>query len=120
MDHLRILGLEVFGHHGVTSEEQAVGRPFSIDVEMTCDLREAGRRDDLNATVDYGALCRLVAEVNEAGPYRLLEAFAEGIAKEVLARFSVADRYRASQKTSSARRAHRAGGGSGNHAGSES
>ena len=62
MDHLRILGLEVFGHHGVTLEEQAVGRPFSIDVEMTCDLREAGRRDDLNVMVDYGALCRLVAE----------------------------------------------------------
>ncbi len=91
MDYIRIAGLEVFGHHGVTAEEQAVGRAFSIDVEVRCDLREAGARDELTATVDYGAICQLVAEVNETGPYRLLEAFAERIAKEVLARFTVQD-----------------------------
>ena len=89
MDHIRILGLEVFGHHGVTPEEQTVGRAFAIDVEVALDLRAAGRTDELSATADYGALCALVAHLNDTGPYRLLEAFAERIASEVLTRFSV-------------------------------
>jgi dihydroneopterin aldolase len=85
MDKVRLLGLLVYGHHGVTAEEQAIGRPFEVDVEMALDLRAAGEDDLLAATVDYGAVCALVAEVNTAGPYRLLEAFAERIATQVLA-----------------------------------
>ncbi len=88
-DCVRILNMLVYGQHGVSAEEQAVGRPFEIDVEMTLDLARAGEHDDLGATVDYGQVCRLIAEVNEGGPYRLLEAFAERIAKEVLTRFAV-------------------------------
>src|SRR5512142_1661865 len=86
MDKVRLHHILVYGHHGVSPEEQAVGRPFEVDVEMALDLRAAGERDDLSATVDYAAVCALVARINEAGPYRLLEAFAERIAKEVLSR----------------------------------
>jgi dihydroneopterin aldolase len=87
MDRIRVLGLEVYGHHGITPQEQAVGRPFSIDVEVALDLQAAGRDDDLTATVDYSSICSLVAQVNDAGPYHLLEAFAQRIANEVLIRF---------------------------------
>jgi len=89
MDRIRVLGIEVYGHHGVTPEERAVGRPFVIDVEVALDLQAAGRGDDLTATVDYAAVCSLVADLNDAGPYHLLEAFAERVANEVLTRFPV-------------------------------
>ena len=84
MDKIRLHDIVVYGHHGVSAEEQAVGRPFEVDVEMALDLRAAGEADDLAATVDYAAVCALVAQVNAAGPYRLLEVFAERVAKEVL------------------------------------
>ena len=86
-DWVRVRNLLIYGRHGVTPEEQAVGRPFEVDVELALDLRPAGEGDDLEATVDYGRLCALVGRVNEGGPYRLLEAFAERIAKEALRRF---------------------------------
>jgi dihydroneopterin aldolase len=90
-DRVRVLNVVVYGRHGVSVEEQAIGRPFEVDVELALDLAQAGEHDDLTATVDYGQVCGLVEQVNAAGPYRLLEAFAERIAKEILARFAVAE-----------------------------
>jgi dihydroneopterin aldolase len=90
-DRVSLLNIVVYGNHGVSAEEQAVGRPFEVDVEMRLDLRRAGESDDLDATVDYAAVCEVVKQVNASGPFRLLEAFAERIAKQVLARYPVAE-----------------------------
>ena len=84
-DKISLSSIVVYGHHGVTAEEQAVGRPFEVDVELRLDLRPAGETDDLTATVNYAEICDLVRRVNDAGPFALLEAFAERIAKEILA-----------------------------------
>jgi len=83
-DKIRLCGITVYGRHGVTAEERAVGRPFEIDVEVALDLSRAGETEELGATVDYAAICHVVQQVNEAGPYLLLEAFASKIAKEIL------------------------------------
>jgi dihydroneopterin aldolase len=91
MDRVSLLDIMVYGRHGVSDEEQAIGRPFAIDVEVSLDLRQAGATDDIGATVNYAALCEVVRQANEAGPFRLLEAFAERIAKEVVASFPVAE-----------------------------
>jgi 7,8-dihydroneopterin aldolase/epimerase/oxygenase len=91
MDRISLLDIMVYGRHGVSDEEQAIGRPFAIDVEVSLDLRQAGATDDIGATVNYAALCEVVLQANEAGPFRLLEAFAERIAKEVIASFPVAE-----------------------------
>ena len=91
MDRISLLDIMVYGRHGVSDEEQAIGRPFAIDVEVSLDLRQAGVTDDIGATVNYAALCEVVRQANEAGPCRLLEAFAERIAKEVVASFPVAE-----------------------------
>jgi dihydroneopterin aldolase len=88
-DRVRLRDITVYGRHGVSEEERAIGRPFEIDVELLLDLSAAGETDDLGTTVDYGAVCQVVRRVNEAGPYMLLEAFAEKIAKDVLADFPV-------------------------------
>jgi len=88
-DRIRLLDIRVYGCHGVTAAEQSVGRAFSIDVELAMDLAQAGTTDDLGASVDYEAVCEVVRRVNEAGPYRLLEAFAERIAKSITGRFAV-------------------------------
>lgn len=83
-DKVSLRRIVVYGHHGTTAEEQAVGRPFEVDVEVRLDLEKAGEADDLFATVDYARVVALVLQVNETGPFRLLETFAERIAKQVL------------------------------------
>ena len=88
-DKVSLHSIILYGCHGVTEAEQAVGRPFEVDVELSLDLAAAGATDDLGATVDYSAICALVRRVNEAGPYRLLEAFASKIANQILAAFPV-------------------------------
>jgi len=88
-DKIRVQGMILYGHHGVSAAEQAVGRPFEVDVEVALDLSAAGERDELGATVDYAAVCELVRRVHAAGPYRLLEAFADRIAKVIVKEFAV-------------------------------
>lgn len=84
-DRIVLAGMRFQGRHGVEEEERAQTQPFEVDVEISLDLRAAGRADDLGKTVDYRdvfEICRSVVE----GPSRLLiEALAEAIAEQVLA-----------------------------------
>jgi dihydroneopterin aldolase len=88
-DAIRLWNVQVYGAHGVTEAERQIGRPFEVDVELVVDLATAGATDDIGATVDYAAVFELVRRVNESGPYRLLETFAEKIASSVLEAFRV-------------------------------
>ena len=88
-DKIRLHGITLYGCHGVSPAERQVGRPFEVDVELTLDLSQAAETDDLGVTVDYAAICKVVQSVHEAGPHRLLEAFAGQIAKQILEGFPV-------------------------------
>jgi dihydroneopterin aldolase len=88
-DRVRLLDILIYGRHGVSDEEQAIGRPFEVDVELALHLAAAGATDDLAATVDYAQVGALVQQVSDAGPYRLIETFASHIAEQVLLRFPV-------------------------------
>jgi dihydroneopterin aldolase len=86
-----VLSAMVFqGRHGVLEVEQRDAQPFEVDLELALDLRPAGLHDDLELTVDYAAAFEVVRHVVESMSYRLIEALAEGIAHEVLARFPTA------------------------------
>ncbi len=90
-DCIRLSGIVIYGSHGVIEAERAIERPFQVDVELRADLSAAGAADDLKATVDYAAVCALVRRANEAGPYHLLEAFAERIAKNLLGELHISE-----------------------------
>lgn len=87
MDTIVISDLEVFAHHGVFPEENALGQKFLVSLRLEADLRPAGERDDLSASVDYGAVCRLADGFLRARAFKLIEAAAEGLASEILAQF---------------------------------
>ena len=90
-DRIRITKIALYGRHGVSAAEREVGRPFEVDVEMEMDLSAAAESDDLTKTVDYSAVCEVVRQVNEGGPYHLLEAMAGEIAKRILEGVPVAE-----------------------------
>jgi len=60
-----------------------------LDLDLTVDLRKAGRSDRVRDTVDYMAAAREVKELVEGRPFRLAEAVAERAAQHLLARFPV-------------------------------
>ena len=90
-DRILLTGMQFFGRHGVLPEEQALGGRFVVDIEATLDLRAAGERDDLAATVDYGAIYEGVRGVVEGSPLQLVEAVAERIAALLLTNFALLD-----------------------------
>jgi dihydroneopterin aldolase len=84
-DRIMIRNLRVFAHHGVLPEEAERGQVFVIDLDLTLDLEPAGRSDELDRTIDYGALTARVAEVVAAERRQLLEAVASDVADLALA-----------------------------------
>jgi FolB domain-containing protein len=72
-DSIELRGLRFVGTHGALPEEVVRPQPFEVDLELIADLREAGRSDALEATVDYGELCEAVRTVIEGDHATLLE-----------------------------------------------
>ncbi|MGY2048529.1 dihydroneopterin aldolase [Methylobacterium sp. JK268] len=86
-DRILVHRLAVFAHHGVLEEEKSLGQRFYLTLDARLDLREAGERDDIAATVSYADLAALATAIATGRRYRLIEALAETVASEALARF---------------------------------
>lgn len=89
MDHITIKGLETFGYHGVFEEESFLGQKFIVDATLYLDTRRAGKNDDLELSVDYGEVCKLIKKTVEVERFQLLESLAEEIANTLLLTFSL-------------------------------
>ncbi|MCC5954355.1 MAG: dihydroneopterin aldolase [Acidimicrobiia bacterium] len=85
LDVIELRGLRVLATVGVLPEEQVRAQPVEIDLDVHTDLTAAGRSDDLDDTVDYGALADEVVRVATSGHVALLEHLATTVADTVLA-----------------------------------
>ncbi len=86
-DRITIDGLEVFANHGVYPEENTLGQKFTVSLVLYADLRAAGERDDLDESIDYGAVCHDTDAYLREHTFKLIEAAAEGVARMLLARY---------------------------------
>lgn len=89
MDRIHIEKLEVFARHGVCREENSLGQKFLISADLFKDLHEAGKTDELTATVHYGKVCEFITKIASENTYKLIEKLAEEIANKVLIKFDV-------------------------------
>jgi dihydroneopterin aldolase len=83
-DRLSLIGMRFLGRHGVNPEEKVSKQPFEVDLVLHADLSDAAERDELSATVDYGAMFHLVREIVEGRSFELIEGLAGAIASSVL------------------------------------
>jgi dihydroneopterin aldolase len=81
---VELVGLEVFGRHGVDDDEREQGRTYIYDIALDVD---EPRVDELEATVDYRAVAACVREVSDSREFRLIEALAAAMADELAQRF---------------------------------
>ncbi len=88
-DKILLKNIILYAHLGAKKEEREVRQKVSLDVELSLDLEEAARRDDLGKTVDYEKVYNLIKERIEAKKYHLLEALAQDIAQEILKNFKI-------------------------------
>lgn len=87
---IELVGIELFGYHGVLEKERQHGQRFLVDLELALDegtVSAAVARDSIEDAVDYRDVVGAVRDVSDARAYNLLEAFASAIAAALLDRF---------------------------------
>jgi 7,8-dihydroneopterin aldolase/epimerase/oxygenase len=75
-DVIHLSGIEVFAHHGVFPEEKKNGQLFVLDIDVEYDASVAASTDNLQDTLDYGAVAVAVRDAVLGEPVELLEALA--------------------------------------------
>jgi 7,8-dihydroneopterin aldolase/epimerase/oxygenase len=89
LDKIYVNRMEFYGYHGVFPEETRLGQRYAVDLSVSLDLKKAGETDELEHSVNYAELYQICKEIVEGHPYKLLEAVAENIAADILARFAL-------------------------------
>lgn len=84
MDRIKIENLEVFGHHGVYSEETRLGQKFLVNAALYTETRRAGYADDLQYSINYGDVCHFITNYMQKHTFKLIEAAAEHMAEALL------------------------------------
>lgn len=84
-DRITLTGIRAWAHHGVLAHEGELGQRFVADVSLEVDLAAAGRSDDLDDTLDYGAVASVVHDRLTGPTHELVEAVAADVAAAVLA-----------------------------------
>ena len=89
MDEISLRGMRFLGRHGVGLQERLEPQPVEVDVVLHVDLRAAGTSDDLARTVDYSRAFEIARRVVEEESFRLIEAIAEAIARDLFAALAI-------------------------------
>ena len=83
MGIIKVENIRIFAYHGCLKEETKIGSDYKVDLEVEANLQTSAKTDNLNDTVDYVFLNRIIKE-EMAIPSRLLETVAKRILNRVL------------------------------------
>ncbi len=92
MDKIIMKNMAFHSYHGVFQEEKKLGQKFFVDTILYLDLKQAGIHDDLNASVNYGDVYKVIKDIVEKENYDLLEALSEKICKDIICNFDKIER----------------------------
>ncbi len=84
LDRVLISGLRLRCVVGINDWERLVPQEIELDIVLHADLRQAGRTDRIEDTVNYRTIARKVAAAVEASSYGLVEALADAVARTCL------------------------------------
>lgn len=62
MGTIKLQNIRTFSFHGCLEEEAKIGSDYRVDLEIKTDLRKSSQTDELNDTVDYVLLNKIVIE----------------------------------------------------------
>ncbi|RDI47125.1 dihydroneopterin aldolase [Nocardia mexicana] len=83
-DRIELRGLRAYGHHGCFDFERRDGQEFVVDITLWMDFASAAKSDDLDDTVDYGALAGRAVAIVTGEPRNLIETVVSEIADDVM------------------------------------
>ena len=86
-DEIHIENLEFYARHGVFPEETKLVQKFILYIVMYTDKRPAGKKDELELSIDYGEVSHFITEYMKKNTFKLIEAAGENLARELLCRY---------------------------------
>ena len=98
MGIIKLKNIRTFSYHGCLIEEGKIGSDYSVDLEVNTDLAKSALSDQLEDTVDYVLLNRIVEE-EMAIRSQLLEHVANRIIKRIFKENVVAKNALGSERT---------------------
>ena len=94
MDQIHIKNLEVYAHHGVFPEENALGQRFVISASLFTDTWAAGQTDELSHSIHYGEVSQRMKRYMETHTHKLLERVVQGLAEDLLETYPLLQKVR--------------------------
>ena len=88
-DKIILEGIILYGYHGRKQPEKEIGQRFMVDIEVERDLRMSGASDQIEGTVSYTDIYRVVKEIIEGPSLNLLESVAHNIAHKIIDNYAV-------------------------------
>ena len=82
MGIIKVENIRVFAYHGCLKEETKIGSDYRVDLQVKANLQESSKTDNLNDTVDYVFLNRIIKEEMDI-PSHLLETVAKRILNRI-------------------------------------
>lgn len=82
MGIIKVENVRVFAYHGCLKEEAKIGSDYRVDLKVKADLQNSAKTDQLNDTVDYVFLNRILKEEMSI-PSHLLETVARRILNRI-------------------------------------
>ena len=79
---IKVENIRVYAYHGCLKEETLIGSDYRVDLEVKADLQKSSESDQLQDTVDYVLLNKIVKEEMDI-PSKLLEAVAKRILNRI-------------------------------------
>lgn len=91
---LRLRGIRVRSHMGVTDAERAEPQELVVAVDIELPREAYPDADELDQAANYAPVVRITADSARERGYRLLETFALSVARRLTAHFAAAERVR--------------------------
>ncbi|WP_019897196.1 dihydroneopterin aldolase [Methylotenera mobilis] len=87
MDTIFLSEVKVQTKLGVPEWERMTPQTIILDIEIGYDLSKACQSDDVNDTIDYGAVVNRVRETLQENSFQLVEKLAEHLCQLILKEF---------------------------------
>ena len=89
MDKVFIKNLEVETVIGIYDWEREVRQLISISLEVNFDLEKAGKKDNIEDSLNYKKISKSVIQLAESSKSKLIENLAQKIADTILTEFPI-------------------------------
>lgn len=81
---INVANIPCFCRVGIDPQERKLGQRLLIDVSLDIDSTKLTKSDDINDTISYVDIFKIVQDVGQAKSYSLIEVLAEKLATSFL------------------------------------